>query len=554
MTISQGRAMKPMNVLLNNSLIQFKQHEECFTLGNAVDQLQSKSEKMVAGNVKKAAILESLRQASRHDIIACREAKDSLFKKKLILKSLHEQIKNEGRVTFHEERAHRQLSARKNCGANERAFSGRSINSSLSNSLTVNRNGTEKKYRTKAALNSMKGKERVQNQIEIPQSFYSRHMSNVESNLKENLEIDVEKYSATSHHLKGCLPPEIHTPVTISEDQRYHLENDDYNESQDVFLSISGKGNSINSDTYSKEENISSKEKEVLNSLTDPQLKQSLQNIIQRRRSSVRFFNSDSGYEMNNVDTIHGLVEQTPEEQHQEIQTQREEPPSRDTTRSVKSATSRKVSANRERLPSAATSQTGSERVEAFKPRLRKTARQEQNMSPVRRVSSARSCFSAVSQRSLSSPILQRRKPTLQTGETRIIRPATAKGYVPNLTDRKTTRKQSAMSCPGISLKKQKAKDLAEVKMIREFLLMYAKVTTKPRTDEAQKPVRMISETPELVVKSAIGQFLTRAFPSGERQEWTGLSSRSIKERYEEQQRSKLLRIKICMKHLAAVA
>ena len=554
MTISQGRAIKPMNVLLNNSLIKFKQHEECFTLGNVVNRLHSNSEKMVASNVKKAAILESLRQASRHDIIACGEAKDPLFKKKLILKTLHEQIKNEGRVTFHEERAHRQLSARKHRGANERTSSGRSTNSSLSNSLTVNRNGTENIYRKKATLNTIEGKERVKNQTEILQSFYSRHMSNVESNLKENLEIDVEKYSATSHHLKGCLPPEIHTPVTISEDQQYHLENDDYNESQDVFLSISGKGNSINSDTYSKEENISSKEKEVLNSLTDPQLKQSLQNIIQRRRSSVRFFNSDSGYEMNNVDTIHSLVEQTPEEKHQEIETQREEPASSDTTRSVKSATSRRVSANRERLPSAATSQSGSERVEAFKPRLRKIARQEQNMSPVRRVSSARSCFSAVSQRSLSSPILQRRKPTLQTGETRIIRPATAKGYVPNLTDRKTARKQSAMSCPGISLKKQKAKDLAEVKMIREFLLMYAKVTTKPRTDEAQKPVRMISETPELVIKSAIGQFLTRAFPTGERQEWTGLSTRSIKERYEEQQRSKLLRIKICMKHLAAIA
>ena len=544
-----------MNVLLNNSLIRFKEHEECFTLGNVVAQLHSNSEKMVASNVKKAAILESLRQASRHDIIACGEAKDSLFKKKLIIKSLHEQIKNEGSVTFHAERAQRQLSARKPRGANERASSGRSINSSLSNSLTVNRNGTEKKYRKKPALNTMEGKERVQNQTKIPQSFYSRHMSNVESNLKENLEIDVEKYSATNNHLKGCLPPEIHTPVTISEDQQYHLENDDYNESQDVFLSISGKGNSTNSDTYSREENISSKEKEVLNSLTDPQLKQSLQNIIQRRRSSVRFFNSDSGYEMNNIDTkIHRLVKQTPEEQHQEIETQREESASSDTTRSVKLATSRRFSANRESLPSAVTSQSGSERVEAFKPRLRKIARQEQNMSPVRRVSSARFCFSAVSQRSLSSPILQRRKPTLQTGETRIIRPATAKGYVPNLTDRKTAQKQSAMSCPGISLKKQQAKDLAEVNMIREFILMYAKVTTKPRTDEAQKPVRMISETPELVIKSAIGQFLTRAFPSGEGQEWTGLSTRSIKERYEEQQRSKLLRIKICMKHLAAVA
>lgn len=531
-----------MNVLLNNSLVKYKQHEECFTLGNVVDQLHSNSEKMVASNVKKAAILESLRQASRYDIIACGKAKDSLFKKKLIIKRLCEQIKNDGRVTINEERAQRQLLARKHRGANERASSGRSTNSSLSSSLTVKRNATEKKYSTKAASNTMKGKERVQNQTEIAQSFYSRHMSNMESNLKEDLEIEVEKYSGTNNHLKDCLPSAIHTTVT-------KVESDDYNESQDVFLSNSGKGNSINSDTYSKGENISSKEKEVLNSLSDPQLKQSLQNVTKRRRSSVQFLNSDSGYEMNNVDTtIHRLVEQ-----HQGIETQRKEPTSSETTRSVKSATSRRVSANRKRLPSAATSQLGSERVEAFKPRLRKTARQEQNMSLVRRVSSTRSYFSAVSQRSLSSPILQRKKPTLQTGETRVIRPATAKGYVPNLTASKTARKQSAMSCPGISLKKQLAKDLAEVNMIREFLLMYAKVTTKPKSDEAQKPFRMISETPELVIKSAIGQFLTRAFPSGERQEWTGLSTRSKKERYEEQQCSKLLRIKICMKHLAAV-
>ena len=543
MTISQGRAIKSMNVLLNNSLVKYKQHEECFTLGNVVDQLHSNSEKMVASNVKKAAILESLRQASRYDIIACGKAKDSLFKKKLIIKRPCEQIKNDGRVTINEERAQRQLSARKHRGANERGSSGRSTNSSLSNSLTVKRNTTEKKYSTKAASNTMKGKERVQNQTEIVQSFYSRHMSNMESNLKEDLEIEVEKYSGTNNHLKDCLPSAIHTTVT-------KVESDDYDESQDVFLSYSGKGNSINSDTYSKGENISSKEKEVLNSLSDPQLKQALQNVTKRRRSSVQFLNSDSGYEMNNVDTtIHRLVEQ-----HQGIETQRKEPTSSETTRSVKSATSRRVSANRKRLPSAATSQLGSERVEAFKPRLRKTARQEQNMSLVSRVSSTRSYFSAVSQRSLSSPILQRKKPTLQTGETRVIRPATAKGYVPNLTASKTARKQSAMSCPGISLKKQLAKDLAEVNMIREFLLMYAKVTTKPKSDEAQKPFRMISETPELVIKSAIGQFLTRAFPSGERQEWTGLSNRSKRERYEEQQCSKLLRIKICMKHLAAVA
>lgn len=189
--------------------------------------------------------------------------------------------------------------------------------------------------------------------------------------------------------------------------------------------------------------------------------------------------------------------------------------------------------------------------------RTRKLARQEQRVPTARRTSSARLCVSTTSiqtQRSVSSPILRRRKPEIQTGETRVIRPATAKGYVPNLTNRKVSRKQSALSCPDISQHQDQAKNLAQVNMIREFLLMYAKVTTKKdETLPERVPVRMMSQTPEFVIKSAIGQFLTRAFPSGESEEWTGLSSQSKKERYEEQQRSKLLRIKICMKHLASV-
>ena len=111
------------------------------------------------------------------------------------------------------------------------------------------------------------------------------------------------------------------------------------------------------------------------------------------------------------------------------------------------------------------------------------------------------------------------------------------------------------MSCPEITRKRDEAKTLAQVNMIREFLLMYTKVAAKNEdTLPGRKPVRMMSQTPELVIKSAIGQFLTCAFPSDEIEEWTGLGGKSKKERYEEQQRSKLLRIKICMKHLASVA
>ena len=232
--------------------------------------------------------------------------------------------------------------------------------------------------------------------------------------------------------------------------------------------------------------------------------------------------------------------------------------------RSVKSATPRKVSVNQERVMSAATFASGVDRCQGpitsrqNRTRSRKISRQEQGIISARRISSARSCTSSVSQmtqRTLSSPILRRRKVDLQTDETRVIRPATAKGYVPNLTSRKILRKVSAMSCPEIVRKKDEAKTLAQVNMFREFLLMYSKVAAKNEDElPGRKPVRMMSQTPELVIKSAIGQFLTRAFPSDESEEWTGLNSQSKKERYEEQQRSKLLRIKICMKHLASVA
>ena len=559
MFISQRRTAKPIETLLNSR--KYKQHDEPVTLGNVVNRLNSPSEKMSASNVKKAAILESLYQASRHDIV-CGEARDSLFDMRSMRKSLQTQLKNDGHKTLYNDgRVQRQLLARKHSGT-ERCFSAVSSiklsNASLYSGVVVKRNEEEKKYYTKEASTTMKGDKH--NQTESAQSFYSRHMSNVNGDIREDSEIySKEHFVDLGENKQSCISLEIPSPTTQCEKRKLDLEHHDCSEDDNVFLGVNSWENS---DAKSTGEHISSKEKEVLNSLTDPQLKESLQNII-KRRSSVRFVKSDSEYDMVNRDeTMNKEVEHTCHEQQQEadIKSVAEEAANSDTNRSIKPATIRQASANQlQRLPSEAASILMCVHSAASSPRSRKIhlGCQEQKMSPARRVSSARSCLSSASQRSLSSPILQRRKSELQTGETRVIRPATAKGYVPNLTNRKVTRKQSAMSsvsCPGISLQKDQAKNLAEVKRIPEFLLMYAKVTTKPKTEDTQKPVRMMSQTPELVIKSAIGQFLTRAFPSGESQEWNGLSATSKKERYEDQQRSKLLRIKICMKHLAAVA
>ena len=315
-------------------------------------------------------------------------------------------------------------------------------------------------------------------------------------------------------------------------------------------------------------EEILLKEKEVLNRLTDPQLKESLQNIIKRRRSSVRFVKSESRYDIANLEkTISEQQDATDDQYRQEQLEQLAEngnavgDSQNSEVHSVKSANSpaRQVLVNRERSTSAGSVPSERSYIPTSSPqpraRIRKLARQEQRVPTARRISSARLCVSTMpmqTQRSASSPIVRRLKPEIQTGETRVIRPATAKGYVPNFIYKKVSRKKSAI-CE-ISQYRDEAKNLAQVNMIREFLLMYAKVTTKKdETLPGRVPGRMMSQTPEFVIKSAIGQFLTRAFPSGEREEWTGLRSQSKKERYEEQQRSKLLRINICMKHLASV-
>ena len=559
--IPQGRISKQMDGLASQKC---KQREENVTLRNVVSQINLTSEKkgrIVANNAKKAAILEKLHQTSLHDFGSWGEVRDPhdvIFEMKAMRKSLQNQLKHDGHKTLSPERNLRKSVTRKQ-HSNERGCSaislGRMSNVSSHAGVVIKTNENEKKYcRKESQGRSPTTKQQMTNrQSELTRNVYSRHMTSptpcitVENDAKDFIEIDFEKNSPFVENVNE---------TTRGESDSDHKT--DYGD--EVFFSASDARN----DTLSPPpEDISLKEKEVLNKLTDPQLKESLQNIIKRRRSSVRFVKSESVYDMANLEkTISEQLEETTDQQLAESESAIEEAQSSD-NRSVKSASSRRVSANCERLTSAGT--TPSERSHVgtssrqTQTRTRKTGRQEQRAPTVRRTSSARSCVSTASnltQRSLSSPIIRRRRPELQTEETRVIRPATAKGYVPNLTNRKISRKrQSAVSCPDISQRSDEAKNLAQVNMIREFLLMYAKVGAKKEEALPRgRPVRMMSQTPEFVIKSAIGQFLTRAFPSGESSEWTGLSATTKKERYEEQQRSKLLRIKVCMKHLASVA
>ena len=566
---SHGKETKPRPANTSKCKLQ----DENITLGNVVGRLNLAREKMIANTAKKAAILEALNQVGNtHNVFSSGAKKDPrgvIHEMNFMRKSLQSQLKIEGHKTGDR---NSQLTSKKPDAGRLGCSAGKM--SSVVSGVGSKRIDRDKKYCRKepreTPLNTKKHTTLNRPQKNKP-SVYSRYTTtstpliSIDNSCKDNSDMIIRKNSQS----KAYVSENLSSREQSDSERRSNIEFEMSNCNEEIFLSTcSDPENSGVGERKMLPEEISCDEKEVLNQFTDPQLKESLQNIIKRRKSSVRFVKSESGYEMVNVEPKIGESLEERADKYEEEQVPESvsvaEVGDNSEIRSVKSATPRKVSVNQERVMNAATFASGVDRCQGpitsrqNRTRSRKISRQEQGIISARRISSARSCTSSVSQmtqRSLSSPILRRRKVDLQTDETRVIRPATAKGYVPNLTSRKILRKVSAMSCPEIVRKRDEAKTLAQVNMFREFLLMYSKVAAKNEDElPGRKPVRMMSQTPELVIKSAIGQFLTRAFPSDESAEWTGLNSQSKKERYEEQQRSKLLRIKICMKHLASVA
>lgn len=566
---SHGKETKPRPANTSKCKLQ----DENITLGNVVGRLNLAREKMIANTAKKAAILEALNQVGNtHNVFSSGAKKDPrgvIHEMNFMRKSLQSQLKIEGHKTGDR---NSQLTSKKPDAGRLGCSAGKI--SSVVSGVGSKRIDRDKKYSRKepreTPLNTKKHTTLNRPQKNKP-SVYSRYTTtstpliSIDNSCKDNSDMIIRKNSQS----KAYVSENLSSREQSDSERRSNIEFEMSNCNEEIFLSTcSDPENSGVGERKMLPEEISCDEKEVLNQFTDPQLKESLQNIIKRRKSSVRFVKSESGYEMVNVEPKIGESLEERADKYEEEQVPESvsvaEVGDNSEIRSVKSATPRKVSVNQERVMNAATFASGVDRCQGpitsrqNRTRSRKISRQEQGIISARRISSARSCTSSVSQmtqRTLSSPILRRRKVDLQTDETRVIRPATAKGYVPNLTSRKILRKVSAMSCPEIVRKRDEAKTLAQVNMFREFLLMYSKVAAKNEDElPGRKPVRMMSQTPELVIKSAIGQFLTRAFPSDESKEWTGLNSQSKKERYEEQQRSNLLRIKICMKHLASVA
>lgn len=322
-----------------------------------------------------------------------------------------------------------------------------------------------------------------------------------------------------------------------------------------------------------EELDIATSEKDFLCQLSDPRLKKSLHNIIKKRRDTVRLSevvseNSSHPLKNNNIgcenidrgESICLSASKFSPTKSASGNTDGPLPGRGAKVPIIKQVSSSVVEPLRLSRPTSCYSKHS---MLSFQNSLeiRSSTRSERPFSVLSDVSPSsntllnRSRVSSPSSRSTS-----RKENLIETEETRIILPFAAKGYRPCLTRQNARLFTVQSSAPLEKAAIKRRTTMNETEIVREFLIMYARIKSntqkdgKPFTYEYEEPVQMLSSVPELVVKSAIGQFLTEAFPSKRSiDQILGLQKLSMEEKYEETQRTKLLKIKTCMKHLASM-
>ncbi|XP_031564184.1 uncharacterized protein LOC116299636 [Actinia tenebrosa] len=304
-------------------------------------------------------------------------------------------------------------------------------------------------------------------------------------------------------------------------------------------------------------------EREFVETLTDPTLKTSLQRIIQKRRNSVCLIKSAiTGLRVANDDgTFSVIAEENSDLDLESLMAKSDSKISVLSERTIKSSFNSGQKLDRgPREDECAASDWEIKSLKSFRSEASQTSYYQSSIPKrglvyTQTVSTRKKGVSSGKKFSFC-PDKNVRTNKVETEETRIIKPLSSKTYRPCLTATSRAKKRSntARSSPETSREKNHCVDKGKQDVIREFMLMYAKVKQNKkeaeRTVEDNKPVRMISATPEFVVKSAIGQFLSSVFPPEKPRD----SSWERERRREDKQRTKLLKIKICMQQLASIA
>lgn len=299
-----------------------------------------------------------------------------------------------------------------------------------------------------------------------------------------------------------------------------------------------------------KNRNKTEDESEFISGISDPSLKDSLQKIIQRRKSVVCLFKSSSGgLKVLNENETFSAIEEENSSVGSAFESETIKSESNVFGASLKSEYDVPLKEKEYNvmdnylfsgIPTSQSAQYPRKKG-ILKNRQQHSAHSRRASQSARTPNSARENFN---------------RSKYETEETKMIMPLSSNTWRPSLVPKQPKKRtNTAHSCPETKKEKKKILDKNKDDVIRDFIIMYAKVKNRTPIDideaeNGEREVSMISQTPEFVVKSAIGQFLTSSFPSDR---YT-TSVNSKEEKYEAKQRTRLLKIKNCMKQLAELA
>lgn len=367
---------------------------------------------------------------------------------------------------------------------------------------------------------------------------YSRHL--------QNNSADVESFSSGNDDFVDILGEESRT-----QQRKMRRASSTSSLISNTSVKSHKRSQSQNSNESKDGEKVSVKieeEKDFVSGLSDPSLKDSMQKILQRRKSTLFLFKSAKGglKVLNENETFSAITEESSQSSKSVSEFE--------TEKSVCSDFA--VSSEFEYETPEILDESIMDNSLFVTPSARKAGRRKgilknrsnQSARSLNTYDSTKTILKAVKNKTFCSN-------KVETEETKTIRPLSVNHVGRPCLVPKQTKKRSntAYSCPETKKEKAKMAEKRKDDVIRDFIIMYAKVKSenaKTEPEDCNREVRMMSETREFVVKSAIGQFLSSPFPP----ERNATCVNTNEEKYEAKQRTRLLRIKNCMQQLANLA
>lgn len=536
-------------------------HEDRFTVGTVLQTLSSISQTRHAKNKDKHLIRENIIRALQQEVIFQnrfpfeRPRKLSSAKFAALRESLKEQVE----ITKTKPKKPHYVNKPWHNNHEEDdfyIFQGdglASVSQDLQNKTSITLDQDEDQGLQSFVMNNFSNSEEASDrnnsrkEMLIKYNVYSRHLQN---NAK-----DSEVYSSENDELVDGLPECSTTNVEESSQRPHNRRSRRESFASSIISNISTPSRKRSQSQASeeikqqdKEKRTNEEERNFISGISDPTLKDSMQKIVQRRKSVLCLFKSSGGLKVLNENEAFDI---SPIEEESSSTTSEFGSESVKSENSVNCDEAKSEGCNYG-YPSLKVDETDPTCLPSDAS-LPLNAKLDSNRKGI--LKQQPQLGRRFKQKSHSARTICTRN-NIETEETKMIMPLSAKTWRPTLVPQQPKkRSNTAYSCPETRKEKKKMfSDKSKDDAIRDFIIMYAKVKSKRRPEQEevdrQREVQMISKTPEFVVKSAIGHFITSPFPPSDRSNVHGNSE----EKYEAKQKTKLIKIKNCMLQLADLA